>query len=54
MMKTFSDWGEAPGENMKSEFMSIHDGLLYMAEVGNHQTTAYRGSNQPMANPSTE
>ena len=31
---TFSDYGEAPGENIKSEFMDIRDGKLYMPEAG--------------------
>lgn len=40
-LQTFSDWGEAPGENMKSEFMSVYDGLLYMAEAGNHRVDVF-------------
>jgi DNA-binding beta-propeller fold protein YncE len=40
-VKTFSNWGEAPGENMKPEFMSIYDGLLYMAEAGNHRVNVF-------------
>jgi DNA-binding beta-propeller fold protein YncE len=35
-IKTFSNYGDGPGENIKSEFMDIHDGRLYMAEAGNH------------------
>ncbi|MCP4403301.1 MAG: hypothetical protein GY801_39085 [bacterium] len=38
---TFSDYGEAPGENMRSEFMDIYEGLLYMAEVGNHRVDVF-------------
>jgi len=40
-VKTFSDYGEAPGENIKSEFMDIYDGLLYMAEAGNHRVDVF-------------
>ena len=38
---TFSDYGDAPGENIKSEFMDIHDGLLYMPEAGNHRVNVF-------------
>ena len=38
---TFSDYGDAPGENIKSEFMAIHDGLLYMPEAGNHRVNVF-------------
>ena len=40
-VKTFSDYGEAPGENIKSEFMSIYNGLLYMPEAGNHRVDVF-------------
>jgi DNA-binding beta-propeller fold protein YncE len=40
-LKTFSNYGEAPGENRKSEFMDIYEGLLYMAEAGNHRVDVF-------------
>jgi DNA-binding beta-propeller fold protein YncE len=40
-LKTFSDYGEKPGENMKSEFTSIYDGKYYMAEAGNHRISVW-------------
>ncbi|MDM8548876.1 NHL repeat-containing protein [Desulfobacterales bacterium HSG2] len=38
---TFSDYGSEPGENIKSEFMDIYDGLLYMADAGNHRVDVF-------------
>ena len=38
---TFSDYGDAPGENIKSEFMDIRDGKLYMPEAGNHRINVF-------------
>ena len=32
---TFSEYGSAKGQNIKSEFMDIRDGKLYMPEAGN-------------------
>jgi DNA-binding beta-propeller fold protein YncE len=40
-VKTFSSFGEKPGENMKSEFMEVYEGLLYMAEAGNHRVNVF-------------
>jgi DNA-binding beta-propeller fold protein YncE len=39
--KTFSEYGEKPGQNIKSEFMDIYDGKLYMAEAGNHRVNVF-------------
>jgi len=36
-LKTFSDFGTEPGENMEAEFMDIANGLLYMADTGNNR-----------------
>jgi DNA-binding beta-propeller fold protein YncE len=38
---TFSEYGEGPGQNFKSEFISIYDGKLYLPEVGNHQVDVF-------------
>ncbi len=38
---TFSDYGSAPGENIKSEFMDIYNGRLYMPEAGNHRVNIF-------------
>jgi DNA-binding beta-propeller fold protein YncE len=38
---TFSEYGNAPGQNIKSEFMDIHDGKLYMPEAGNHRVNVF-------------
>jgi len=38
---TFSDYGSAPGQNQKSEFMDIRDGRLYMPEAGNHRVNVF-------------
>lgn len=40
-IKTFSEYGEAPGQNFKSEFISIHDGKLYLPEVGNSRVDVF-------------
>jgi len=40
-LKIFSSYGESPGENIKSEFMDIYNGLLYMAEAGNHRVNVF-------------
>ncbi len=39
--KTFSEYGEEPGQNIKSEFMSVYDNKLYMAEAGNHRVNVF-------------
>lgn len=38
---TFSEYGSGKGQNMKSEFMDIRDGRLYMAEAGNHRVDVF-------------
>ena len=38
---TFSDYGDAPGQNMRSEFMDIFDEKLYMAEVGSNRVDVF-------------
>lgn len=38
---TFSEYGSAPGQNMKSEFMDIRNGRLYMPDAGNHRINVF-------------
>ena len=38
---TFSEYGTAPGQNIKSEFMDFHDGKLFMPEAGNHRVNVF-------------
>jgi DNA-binding beta-propeller fold protein YncE len=38
---TFSEYGTEPGQNIKSEFMDIYDGKLYMPEAGNHRVDVF-------------
>ncbi len=38
---TFSDFGTEPGENMESEFMTIYDNKLYMADAGNNRVDVF-------------
>jgi DNA-binding beta-propeller fold protein YncE len=40
-VKTFSKYGSAPGENIKSEFTDIYDNLYYMPEAGNHRVSVW-------------
>ena len=40
-LKTFSKYGENPGENIKSEFTCVHDGKYFMAEAGNHRISVW-------------
>lgn len=40
-LMTFSDYGTEPGQNIKSEFMSIYKGKLYMPEAGNHRVNVF-------------
>ena len=40
-VKTFSDYGSEPGQNIKSEFTDIRDGLYYMPEAGNHRVSVF-------------
>ena len=39
--KTFSEYGEGPGQNIKSEFTDIHDGKYYLPEAGNHRVSVF-------------
>ena len=39
--QSFSEYGSDPGQNIRAEFMSIHDGRLYMAEAGNHRVSVF-------------
>ena len=38
---TFSEYGSDKGQNIKSEFMDIRDGKLYMPEAGNHRVDVF-------------
>jgi DNA-binding beta-propeller fold protein YncE len=38
---TFSEYGSAKGQNMKSEFIDIRGGRLYMPEAGNHRVNVF-------------
>lgn len=38
---TFSEYGTAPGQNIKSEFMDVYDNKLYMPEAGNHRVNVF-------------
>jgi len=38
---TFSEYGPDKGQNMKSEFMDIRDGKLYLPEAGNHRVDVF-------------
>lgn len=40
-LDTFSEYGEEPGQNIKSEFTDIYDGLYYMPEAGNHRISVF-------------
>jgi DNA-binding beta-propeller fold protein YncE len=40
-LKTFSNYGDKPGENAKSEFTCIHNGKYYMPEAGNHRISVW-------------
>ncbi|MBU0993416.1 MAG: 6-bladed beta-propeller [Proteobacteria bacterium] len=40
-LKSFSDYGSEPGENIKSEFTDIYNGLYYMPEAGNHRISVW-------------
>ena len=40
-IKTFAGYGSEPGQNFKSEFISIHDGRLYLPEVGNNEVDVF-------------
>lgn len=38
---TFSEYGSEPGQNIKSEFTDIRNGLYYMPEAGNHRVSVW-------------
>ncbi len=40
-LDTFSEYGEEPGQNIKSEFTDIRDGLYFMPEAGNHRISVW-------------
>ncbi|MDX2506043.1 MAG: NHL repeat-containing protein [Gammaproteobacteria bacterium] len=40
-LKTFSEYGSEPGQNIKSEFTDIYDGKYYMPEAGNHRISVW-------------
>jgi DNA-binding beta-propeller fold protein YncE len=45
---TFSEYGSGPGQNMKSEFMDIRDGKLYMPDAGNHRVNVFDLTGKPL------
>lgn len=47
-LMTFSEYGSAPGQNMKSEFMDIRAGRLYMPDIGNHRVNVFDLSGKPL------
>ena len=40
-LKSFSEYGSEPGQNIKSEFTDIYDGKYYMPEAGNHRISVW-------------
>jgi DNA-binding beta-propeller fold protein YncE len=40
-LKTFSEYGSAPGQNIKSEFTDVRFGRYYMPEAGNHRISVW-------------
>lgn len=38
---TFSDYGSAPGETIKTEFADIYEGKFYLPEAGNHRVSVF-------------
>jgi len=40
-LRTFSGYGSEPGQTIKSEFMDIHEGRLYVPEAGNHRISVF-------------
>lgn len=40
-VKTFSEYGSEPGQNIKSEFTDIYNGRYYMPEAGNHRVSVW-------------
>ena len=40
-LMTFSEYGTAAGQNIKSEFTSIYNGKYYMPDAGNHRINVF-------------
>jgi DNA-binding beta-propeller fold protein YncE len=40
-LMTFSEYGAGKGQNIKSEFMDIYGGKLYLPEAGNHRVNVF-------------
>lgn len=40
-LKTFSEYGTALGQNIKSEFSSVYNGKFYMPEVGSNRVNVF-------------
>ena len=49
-LKTFSEYGSEPGQNMMSEFMDIQDGRLYVPDIGNHRVNVFDLDGNPLFN----
>ena len=47
-LMTFSEYGSAPGQNMKSEFMDIRAGRLYLPDVGNNRINVFDLNGKPL------
>jgi len=47
-LTTFSGYGSKPGETMKSEFMDIRDGRLYVPDVGNNRVNVFALDGKPL------
>jgi DNA-binding beta-propeller fold protein YncE len=45
---TFSGYGSKPGETMKSEFMDIRDGRLYVPDAGNDRVNVFALDGKPL------
>ena len=45
---TFSGYGSKPGQTMKSEFMDIRDGKLYVPDAGNHRVNVFALDGKPL------
>jgi DNA-binding beta-propeller fold protein YncE len=56
-LTTFSGYGSKPGETMKSEFMGIRDGRLYVPDAGNNRINVFALDGKPLfdfGGPGTE
>ena len=47
-LMTFSEYGSQPGQNMKSEFMDIRGGRLYLPDIGNHRINVFDLAGKPL------